>query len=400
MGVTASFRWLLLGVVWLVAAALRATQHGVPPVLPLMQADLGMPYALAGILTMVPVALMGLFAVPGGWIVDRIGARRAVLIGLTLLTLGGLLRAWAGDSLWVFVFTALFGAGMGLALPALPAFVRDWFADRPGLATGIYTTGLLVGAALGAFLSGGWLLALTGSWRGTCLAWGGFSLAVAALWLGYGRDRSAAAGSRRAAARPLAAWRNPAGWRAAVFFLTNVTMYYILTSWLPSYYHDQGWDLARAAVPLTVVNLSSIAASLIGPWLSDRVQSYRTVTVGMTVLLVASAAGFALSPFPGVWLWAILAGLGLSGPFAITLALGVDLAGPEQVGSMSGLLLTTAFLGAAVGPFAVGYLRDLLGSFSGGMGLTAVFSLLTLLAALRLPEAPRHLAARRRALAG
>src|SRR5437588_7422883 len=77
----------------LVGFNLRSVILAIPPVLPLIQHDLGLSYAATGLLTALPVLALALAALPSGLLAERIGARLCVSIGLVLLGAGTLLRA-------------------------------------------------------------------------------------------------------------------------------------------------------------------------------------------------------------------------------------------------------------------------------------------------------------------
>src|SRR5262245_1274115 len=68
---------------------------GLGPVLPGLTGDLRLTYAEGSFLVAVPTLLMGLMAVPGGWLADRAGPARVISGGLALVAFGGGLRAVA-----------------------------------------------------------------------------------------------------------------------------------------------------------------------------------------------------------------------------------------------------------------------------------------------------------------
>ena len=67
--------WLLLGLMWLAGSDLRLTLLAVPPVLPLIHADLRLDEKGVAALSGLPVLLLGIAAVPGSLLIARIGAR-------------------------------------------------------------------------------------------------------------------------------------------------------------------------------------------------------------------------------------------------------------------------------------------------------------------------------------
>jgi len=86
---------------------------------------LGAPVAAIGLFGTCEDFLDGVYQYPGGWIADRYGRRRALLLFVTLATLGYVLY-WLAPS-WPFVFVGLVFvmAWSSMASPTLFAIVGD-----------------------------------------------------------------------------------------------------------------------------------------------------------------------------------------------------------------------------------------------------------------------------------
>ena len=121
--------WLLLGLLWLLGVDLRLTILAVPPVLPLIHHDLHLDEKLVAALTGLPVLLFGLIAIPGSLIIARIGARRAAIAGVVIVSIASALRGVGPSVPMLFGMTALMGAGVAIMQPALPTLVGRWFPN-------------------------------------------------------------------------------------------------------------------------------------------------------------------------------------------------------------------------------------------------------------------------------
>ena len=172
----------LLVALFLAALALRPQLVGIGPLLPSIQNDLGVSHAVAGLLGTIPVLCMGLFAPPAPYLSGRIGSRHAIGAALALIGVFGVVRALVPGAAGVILLTFPIGIGMGLAGAMLPVAVKERFADRPGFATGVYTSGITIGSAVAAALAVP-LADLAGGWRTPLLCFGAVSTALAALWL-------------------------------------------------------------------------------------------------------------------------------------------------------------------------------------------------------------------------
>src|ERR1700747_1407072 len=78
---------------WLAGNGLRITILAVPPVIPLIRADLHMSETEVGILSGLPPVLFGIAAVPGSLLIARFGALPTLVVGLLATAIGS---AWRG----------------------------------------------------------------------------------------------------------------------------------------------------------------------------------------------------------------------------------------------------------------------------------------------------------------
>ncbi|MBV9354102.1 MAG: MFS transporter [Chloroflexi bacterium] len=388
----------LLALAWLAAVNCRAPLFAVGPALTLIIADLGMSLTVAGLLPSLPLLFMGLLGLPGGLLVDRFGPARLLAVGLTLVGVAGLARAAAPSTLVLALLTACMGGAVGIVQPALPRIARDALPQRIGLATAIYSNGLVVGGFIGAALAVP-MLAMVGplSWRGLFLIWGVIGVVAAFLWWAPSfAEHRGRHDAPRPPARPGAG--NPRRWlddaviepmrtrgmvAVTVAFSTQSSIYYALTGWLPTYLIARGWSLADTVLPAASLSLVGIPAGLIVTPLVD-VIGRRVVLVSAGALTIVGSAGLLVLPSAAI-LWAILAGIGTTCALQVSLTGPPELAPPERVGATAGAMLTIGYVGAVIGPFAIGALHDLSGDFAAGLLLVVAIAVVLTLAGLRVP---------------
>ncbi|HET7640296.1 MAG TPA: MFS transporter, partial [Ktedonobacteraceae bacterium] len=169
----------------LVGFNLRSVILGVPPVLPLIQHDLGLSYTATGFLTALPVLALAVGAWPSGLLAERIGARLIVSIGLALLGAGALLRAFRLTTYSLFLFTLLLSIGIALTQTAVPVLIRRWFPKQIGLVSALFGDGLIIGEAVAAGVTVLIMVRFLGSdaWAGTFVFWGIPVVVLLACWL-------------------------------------------------------------------------------------------------------------------------------------------------------------------------------------------------------------------------
>src|SRR5215212_2053159 len=170
---TTTRRFLLyLLLLWLAGNGLRITILAVPPVIPLVRADLGMSETQVGVLTGLPSVLFACTAVLGSLLIARFGALATLIAGLFATAAGSALRGAAPDVWMLYGATIVTGFGVAIMHPSLPPLVRTWLPHRIGFGTAVFTNGLLVGEILPVALTIPFLLPLVGnSWRESFVIW-------------------------------------------------------------------------------------------------------------------------------------------------------------------------------------------------------------------------------------
>ena len=120
-----------------------------------------------------------------GWICDRIGGLRTLLLGSFLQGVALLLFLPFDGLISLYVVSAMFGLFQGGIVPSYAIIVREYFPPREaGVRTGIVLMATLFGMAIGGWISGA-IFDLTGSYRAAFLNGIAFNLLnlTIAVWL-------------------------------------------------------------------------------------------------------------------------------------------------------------------------------------------------------------------------
>jgi len=127
--------------------------------------DLGYPAARGAEMLSVMLAFGIVSRLASGWIADRIGGLRTLLLGAVLQAVALALFLPFQQLAALYVISALFGLFQGGLVPSYPIIVREYFSPREaGMRTGTVLMATLLGMALGGWLPG-WIFDLTGSYR-------------------------------------------------------------------------------------------------------------------------------------------------------------------------------------------------------------------------------------------
>lgn len=363
-------RALLLAAVAFVGLNLRPFITGIGPLVDDIGAQTGLDLKGISLLTLVPMALMGVVAFAGPLLQSRIGARRSVIASLFVLSAGSLLRLFATTG-WQMVGTAaLLGLGVAVIQAVFPGIVKKQFPNQVGVVMGLYSATLVGGGALGA-QAAPLIVSATGDWH-FGLAWMAVPAVLALLLAVYSLPRDHVV--RKSGVSAMAMLARPRLWLLmACFGLVNGG-YSTVVAWLAPFYREHGWSAAASGSLLAIMALFQGLAALLLPMLARG----KDLRPWLWLTLAMQAAGFvalAFRPEAAPFASAMLLGSGLGGCFALSMIVALDhLPDPTEAGALSALMQGGGFLITAFPPWIVAALHDATGSFVAGwlMHLVAV----------------------------
>jgi CP family cyanate transporter-like MFS transporter len=250
------------------------------------------------------------------------------------------------------------GVGVAVCQPALPSLVRQWLPSRAGLATAVYSNGLLVGEIVAASLTVPLLLGLvSGNWSLALALWSVPVLLTAVAVL-LGTEHA----ERPEGAPPDAwwpDWRSGLTWKLGLVLGGASTAYFGANAFIPDYLRaTHHAELITAA--LTSVNLCQFPVSFLVAGFPSLVVGRRwpIVLTGLTTLL--SAIGFTVG---GIWVVVFAGTLGFSTAsiFVLLLTLPPMLASERDVHRLSAAMFTLSYTCAFLGSLAGGAVWDATG---------------------------------------
>ncbi|HXW83121.1 MAG TPA: MFS transporter [Candidatus Binataceae bacterium] len=318
-----------------------------------------------------------------GWLVDRIDARRVMLLGAIIVGLG-FLAASRTDS-----YSALLAANLTVAVGVtaatlIPAslVIASWFGERRGLAMGLTFAGTSLGGAVMIVVANKAIA--FGGWRAGYVAMAlPMLLIVAPLVLFKVRG-----GPLMHAAEPTVQAR-PApveipgvelseALRTRSFWLISIAEFFYacaiggLLVHLVVYLIGAGYTATFAASSLSMIYLMSTLGKLsIGPS-ADRVSPRAVLSLVFggaalgTVLLMAAGHGVLLAGF------IVFVGIASGTPLVLLPLVFIQSLGLKRLGSIQGVAGIGATIGAAIGPVAAGRIFDVSGSYAIAFSVFAV----------------------------
>jgi sugar phosphate permease len=350
-----------------------------------------------------------LFQIPGGWLGDRIGPRRALTLIVSwwsLFTCATVL-AWSAGSMAMIRF--LFGMGEAGAFPIATRSLCRWMLPTErGFSQGATHAGSRLGGALTPALVV--LIIVRYGWRTAFICCGSLGLIWATVWFWYYRDtpdehpsvnaqereliRSSLELARGSKSLQSVPWkrivRSPQMWILSSMYFCyayNLSVYLV---WFPKYLNDhRGFNLKQMGFYASLLLLAGTVGDIFGGCISDlwakRSHDLKTARrlVGAAGFLVSALsmvpACLTKNPMTSVWL-SCVAIFALESTVGVSWAITLDIGG-DSAGSVSSVMNTCGNFGGAIGSALSAYLVVLYGwnaPFLVMAGLSAVGTVLYL----------------------
>jgi MFS family permease len=361
-----------------------------PMLFPFLKEQLGVGYIELGFALTVFAVISGLTQAPMGYLADHIGARKLLLVGLTL---GGVALIMLGLHLsypWLIASAVLLGLANSVYHPADYAILSAHMDEaRMGRAFSIHTfAGFLGGAVAPAIVAA--LVATTGG-HGALIVAGAVGPLVALLLVVVGIPDASAADRKVDGMRaPRQSVITPAIIVLTIFFmLLSLSNAGIGNFGVVALMSGYGASFSSANIALTAFLGFSAVGVLAGGFLADRTRRHGQVAAACFAINAAIVFVIATVNLPSLLLTAAMGTAGfLGGVIAPSRDMLVrNAAPPGAAGRAFGIVSTGFNLGGIVSPLLFGWIMDQ-NLPHWVFGASVVFMILTVLLALVTDRGP------------
>lgn len=356
---------------------------------PLIREELGLSYGEMGILLSVFLWAYAFSQLPGGALVDRLGARRLLGVALGLWSVAQSAAGFATNLLQLSLARAGLGIGEAPMFPCAASVTRSWFPiHRRALVTGTWNCVSTLGPTLAPPVLTAMMLAF--GWRTMFVVLGVMGILLSLVWFAIYRDpaemnltqeekNALGDGATKPVVKPsFADWRRLFSFRATwgmVFgYFGVIYLLWLFGTWLPGYLEIQrhmdvrmtGWV---SAIPFGFGVVGSIGSG----WLADRLlKSGHAPIATRKALVITALIGMALFTFSAAYAVSdFLAVACIAGALfcngcgtSMTWSLVAEVAPDNCTASLGGITNFGGYLGGAIAPLATGFIVQHTGSFA------------------------------------
>lgn len=344
---------LLFAVIaFIVGLNLRPILASVGPLFSVLQREVGLSATEFSLLTTLPVAMMGLAALSGPWLLTRVGAVRGIMIGLFILLLACFFRGMSATLTGLMTTALLGGASIGMIQALMPALIKREYAQTASTVMSLFSTGIMAGAALAAASAEplfSWL-----ALKPALAMAGVLTLLALVLWLALVKHHRGQTPVRESVT--LSSSRTGL---LLLFFGVGTGAYTLVLAWLPPLYIQAGWSARSSGYMLAWLTLTEVVAGFVVSALIGKFPDRRVPLIAVLLLLLAGLMCLVFSPGTTPVISTLLLGTGIGALFPLSLIVTFDHAQtPAQAGKLLSKVQGSGYMIAALMPLIAGIVRD------------------------------------------
>ncbi len=370
------YGWVIAGVTFFVLLAAAGVRTIPSVITPPLEAEFGWTRTTISTASMISLFAFGFGGPIAGTLVERLGLRRVMFIGIGLTALGTglmmtMMQLWQLNLLWGIVV----GIGTGTIANVLGAAVANrWFNAHRGIVMG--ALGAAGAAGQFIFLQVMFNLAAGIGWR---LAVGLVAVLIAMMLIpvilfirnhpsdigGEPVGGAAAATGLRETGTPFwEAIRTRDFWLLALsFFICGYTTNGLIQHHLLLHAVEHGFVEVEAIGAVSLMGLMNIFGTLASGWLSDRYDNRKLLMFYYGFRGLSLAALPFLIDMRGLLIFSVVYGLDWIATVPPTVNLTAQRFGRASLGTLYGWIFCSHMIGAGIAAQAGGFFRDLLGDY-------------------------------------
>ncbi len=315
-----------------------------------------------------------------GFLSDRHGARKLLLLGISLAGVGFILLSRTDSLATYYIYFVILSTGWAPVLGVVNVrAVANWFRRKASRAMGVVLMGTAAGGLLPPLIAR--LLEAYG-WRSTLLMMG---VAILVLGIplclvvrdrpedsGYLPDGDTAPANAETGAPDSPPYpqmrlgevlRTPAFWLLALAFTVSFGLTNTVITHHMAYLRTIGFSTTQGVWLLTIFSFVGIPSRLLMGWLGDVMDKRKLLAV---LFFIGFIGVLALARAQSLWhlvVYAVALGIAWNGSVPLRGSIQLQYFGSKSYGSILGLFFTVITVGGSLAPIMAGWIYDTTGSY-------------------------------------
>jgi len=317
------------------------------------------------------------FSFPIGILVDKWGSYKSSLISLSLMAIAGILKGLSVNYWQFFVLTFIQSFSVTIILPAIIKTIKSKFPKHHyGKGMGIVSTGMAIGIIFVFFLTP--LILIHFSWKWIIILYSSIPLLILIVYLS---NHSTIESSDQLTGQHYAFsaiiikdWQV---YYIGLFYFVKIFIFFGLINWLPQFLQQNDFPF-QSSWASALMMLTGIFSAIVIPSIFDRLKN--KIFFIRIVMISLGLSIYFLIKIPGIYKILMIAFIGVcNGPMSPMLnVMAIHLVKKgQEIGKIMGLLLTFGNIGAFLGSWLIGLIRDINHTFFYGFFVLVILSIIT-----------------------
>jgi predicted MFS family arabinose efflux permease len=357
-------RWITLGVIHFCSLVPGMAMQTVAPILTEIIREFSLSYAQGGLLMSFYALPAILISIPAGMLADRYNQKTIFIISLILVIAGSILFFNSTNFHMLLLGRVIVGIGSAALFVLGPQIIAQWFTGKElGLAIGIFNTSIPLSVVIALNLFS--VISDQAGWRTVIYPSVGFPLLIIFIMFFFFTHAPIRAQQHKSSSHSMLQDIRQAGlsilFVAAAWLCLNIVMSSLMT-FTPDYLKTNGFSIVSAGFITSALMWPSLLMSPIIGFIIDKIGRKQIIIIAASLLACILIAFIPHVTTRIIWLTFFIGLLQALIPTPL-FALASEATEPQKQGMAFGIMGTCQNIGAVLGPYIIGLVRDATGVY-------------------------------------
>ncbi|WP_146548954.1 MFS transporter [Rummeliibacillus suwonensis] len=365
-------------------AFMYADRNILSPVMSIIQTDWGLNKGELGLISTVFFIAYAFMQIPAGFLADRFGRLKVLVIGYILFGIGTILSGFA-PSLMIFLLVRIItGLGEGMYYGPQYAISSSTISKKyRGISSALINSGMAIGISLGFIASSYFTFTLKKDWQFSFFFFGILTVIVAALIAFFIKDDYKPIKNSQAVSKnqriSIKALFNKNHIITYILIFCSLYGFFSMITWLPYYLQtERGIEGSKTGIISSLVPWAAIPGAILFGYLSDRIKNKKGIVICLALLgtacqfIVPYTENFSLM-IAGLVIYGLIGKLALD---PVLIAYIADNTHPSMYSRAYSIFNFAGMTSSIFAPYITGYLADITGHIEIGFYLSGVLLLI------------------------
>ncbi len=347
--------------------------------------DLQLSASQTGIVLSSFFAGYALMQIPGGWLADRFGFRKIIIIAVFAWSVFTILSGMAWSFMSLILIRFLFGLGEGSFFPSASKGIASWFPqnERSRAMSFMLTSGTIMGVITPII---GTQSMQSVGWRMIFYIAGAIGIIFVLLYVFFLKERKGSTvgitenpSKRKAPLREVL--KTPIIWNLFIAYFAIYAVQWGLMAWMPTYLVEaRNLDLTSVGYISAIPAFAGIIAMLGSGYILDKLPEGKDKVIAAIFAVLTAVFLYLMAFAPNIAMFAVyqsVVTVFMSFNIILIISAPLKMLSEEVVGTANGFINTGAQFAGVLTPMLIGFLVDAFdGSYTVAFIMLIMFALL------------------------